>query len=104
MPRRAALRMRLRHSPKTLREVSMRIGHTLFRVALLGSTLAVAAFITSAHARESRADRERILAATGKHSSALPARAAAVFSPASRSATYTVLHNFAGGTSDGSGS
>ena len=79
----------------------MRNCRTLFRVALLGSTVAVAAFVTSAQAGESRADLERILAATGKHSSALPSRAASGFSPASRSVTYTVLHDFAGGSSDG---
>jgi uncharacterized repeat protein (TIGR03803 family) len=79
----------------------MRIGHTLFRVALLGSTIAVAAFAASANAGELRADRERILAATGKYSSALPGRNGSGFGPASRSATYTVLYDFAGGSNDG---
>jgi len=82
----------------------MRNGHTLFRVALLGSTLAVAAFVTSAQASESRADLKRSLAVTGRHAAALHNGAASAFSPATRPATYTVLHAFVGGPGDGAGS
>ena len=81
----------------------MHIRHTLFRGALLGSTLAVVALTPAAAATTSRADLERTLAATGKLSSAVPQRSGSVsgFSIVHRPSTYTVLHNFSGGTSDG---
>src|SRR6202041_901690 len=51
----------------------------------------------------SRTDLERTLAATGKLSSAVPQRSGSVsgFSIVHQPSTYTVLHNFSGGTSDG---
>jgi uncharacterized repeat protein (TIGR03803 family) len=79
----------------------MRICHTSFRVALLGSTLTLAALTAPAHADGSRADLERILAATGKHSSASQSGAVSLFRATHTPATYTVLHNFAGGSGDG---
>ncbi|HEX4079514.1 MAG TPA: choice-of-anchor tandem repeat GloVer-containing protein [Rhizomicrobium sp.] len=82
----------------------MRISHILFRGALLGSTLAVAALITAAGASESRADMERTLAATGKQSSAFQSGAASGFRAMHQPGTYTVMHDFAGGSGDGSDS
>jgi uncharacterized repeat protein (TIGR03803 family) len=80
----------------------MRINHTMLRVALLGSTLAVAALTTSAGATEARADLERALAATGIHAAALlPGNAAVRPAFAQADSSYTVLHSFAGGTGDG---
>src|SRR3984957_2160442 len=81
----------------------MHIRHTLFRGALLGSTLAVVALTPAAAATTSRTDLERTLAATGKISSAVPQRSGSVsgFSIVHQPSTYTVLHNFSGGTSDG---
>jgi uncharacterized repeat protein (TIGR03803 family) len=79
----------------------MHFHHTRFCVALLGSTLALTALIPAAGANPSRPDWKRIAAATGNHSSALQSGAASMQSPASRPATYTVLHDFAGGTGDG---
>jgi uncharacterized repeat protein (TIGR03803 family) len=81
----------------------MHICQTLFRGALLGSTLAVVALTQAAAATTSRADLERTLAATGKLSSAVPQRSGSVsgFSIVHQPSTYTVLHNFTGGTSDG---
>lgn len=82
----------------------MRICHTLFHCALLGSTLALAALTPAAGASLSRADWDRIRAATGNHASALPSGAASGFTAARLPATYTVLHDFAGPPSDGNGS
>jgi uncharacterized repeat protein (TIGR03803 family) len=95
--------MRLRHSPKRGGKFSMRICHMLFRGALLGSTLALAALTQAAAATTSRADLERTLAATGKLSSAVPQKSGAVSgsSVVHQPSTYTVLHNFTGGTGDG---
>jgi uncharacterized repeat protein (TIGR03803 family) len=73
----------------------------LFRGALLGSTLALAALTPAAGASASRADSERIRAATGDHSSVLrPGWPAAPHA----NSTYTVLHDFAGPPSDGANS
>ncbi len=83
----------------------MRHSHTLFRLALLGSTFALAAFATYAHASESRADWKRTLAATGMHSSASESRAASRLRGARVPGwTYTILHNFTGMPDDGDGS
>jgi uncharacterized repeat protein (TIGR03803 family) len=82
----------------------MHICQTLFRDALLGSTLAVAALTPAAGASLSRADWDRIRAATGNHSSAVQSGAASGFTAARPPATYTVLHDFAGPPSDGAGS
>ena len=82
----------------------MRIRHMLLGCALLGSTVAAATFPAAAASNLPGPDWKRALAVTGHHSSTLQ-RGAAVFPGAvRRPATYTVLHNFAGGTSDGSGS
>lgn len=79
----------------------MRLCTTPFRVALLGSALAFAAFAPAVGATS--ADSKRILAVTGLHSSAsLPANGIpSGFRSAHQPATYTVLHNFAGGSNDG---
>jgi len=83
----------------------MRIGHTSFRVALLGSALALAA--TSVMAGESRTDLERSLAVTGRHASGVEGHVVPGVGAASRHVpgyTYTVLHAFAGMPNDGDGS
>jgi uncharacterized repeat protein (TIGR03803 family) len=82
----------------------MRIGHTLFRNALLGSTLAVAAFATSAAASESRADWKQNLAITGLHSSSWHSGAVSRFGATHAPSSYTILHDFAGAPNDGSAS
>ncbi|HTZ71839.1 MAG TPA: choice-of-anchor tandem repeat GloVer-containing protein [Acetobacteraceae bacterium] len=74
--------------------------HTLFRGALLCATLSVAALTPAVGASMSRADWQRVQAATGRQVSALPHG----FAAARPAATYTILHNFAGGTADGGGS
>ncbi len=79
----------------------MRISHALLKSALLGSVFAVAALAPAA-AGQSRADLERTLAITGRHSSATQsANAARWFSLAHTPSTYTVLHSFSGNTGDG---
>ena len=79
----------------------MRNCYTSFRVALLGSTLALAVLTPASGASLSRADWERIKAATGQHSSALQSSAASPFRGKRTPVTYTVLHDFAGGPGDG---
>jgi uncharacterized repeat protein (TIGR03803 family) len=84
----------------------MPVSHTLFRGALLCSTLAAIAMTPAAAATLSRADLERVRAATGAPASPVRAGngAAAHFSIAPKGSTYTILHSFAGGTGDGSDS
>lgn len=81
----------------------MRNIHGLFRCALLGSALALAALAPAAGADASREQMKRIRAIEGNH-----APASALKSGASRAgatgSTYTVLHKFLGGAGDGSGS
>ncbi|MGH6888080.1 MAG: choice-of-anchor tandem repeat GloVer-containing protein [Rhizomicrobium sp.] len=81
----------------------MRNRHTLYLGALLGSALALAALTPAAAASASRADLKRILAATGRPASAVPQKSGAVsgFAAVRQPSTYTVLHDFAGGTNDG---
>jgi uncharacterized repeat protein (TIGR03803 family) len=81
----------------------MPVCHTLFRVALLGSALGIAALIPAAGANPSRADLERSLAATGNNSSVSQQGVDSVshFRVARQPSTYTVLHNFAGPPGDG---
>jgi uncharacterized repeat protein (TIGR03803 family) len=78
--------------------------HTLFSVALLGSTLALATLAPTAGANSSRADLKRTLAVSGKHGAPFHSASDSRFSPARQAATYTVLHDFAGGSGDGAGS
>jgi len=73
--------------------------YMLFRVALLGSTLALAALAPAAGAGASRAEMNRIRAAMGNHSSTLRPGNAAQTDP-----TYTLLHDFAGSPNDGADS
>jgi uncharacterized repeat protein (TIGR03803 family) len=77
----------------------MYICHTLFRGALLGSTLAVAA-LTAAGASESRAAWERTIAAGNPSGTSGTSRPA----PARADPTYTMLHDFAGPSGDGANS
>jgi uncharacterized repeat protein (TIGR03803 family) len=77
---------------------------TPFRVTLFGSALALLALSPAAGANAQRTEAaKRVLAAQGKHSSAMGARSSLMASSRAR-ATYTVLHQFAGGTNDGAGS
>ncbi|MGH6888087.1 MAG: choice-of-anchor tandem repeat GloVer-containing protein [Rhizomicrobium sp.] len=80
----------------------MRICHLLLHGALLGSTLAAAAMAPAAGATLTRDDWKRNLAVTGNHPSTWHRSAAS--GAAHVSATYTVLHNFAGAPDDGAGS
>src|ERR1700759_1203794 len=77
----------------------MRNSHTLLRGALLGSAIAAFA-LTPAFAAKTLPDAvKRELAIHGKHASSLKPG-----SGSTRGGTgpvYTVLHNFAGGTTDG---
>lgn len=82
----------------------MRIRHMLLGSALLGTTIAAATLPAAAGSNLTSPDWKRTLAVTGHHSSTLQNRAAAFSRVVHRPGTYTVLHNFAGGTSDGSGS
>ncbi|HEX4159103.1 MAG TPA: choice-of-anchor tandem repeat GloVer-containing protein, partial [Rhizomicrobium sp.] len=84
----------------------MHLGRILFHGALLGSALAAAASAPAVAASASRADLERTLAVTGRHSSARQSQAPSRFIRATRNAayTYTVLHDFAGAPGDGAGS
>ncbi len=79
----------------------MYICYMLFRGALLGSALAVAALTPAAGASPSRADWERNFAATGNQSSFSGANRSA---PARTDRSYTMLHNFAGPSGDGANS
>ncbi|HEX3429710.1 MAG TPA: choice-of-anchor tandem repeat GloVer-containing protein [Rhizomicrobium sp.] len=79
----------------------MRNHLAIFRVALFGSTVALAALTPATAADLSRAARERIEAATGKLSSAPQKGTVSLFGATRRPATYTVLHSFAGGPGDG---
>ena len=76
--------------------------HTALRCALLGSALAIAALTPAMSANASREDTKRIRAIEGNHASRLKNGTASGFSTAD--STYTVLHKFAGGANDGSGS
>jgi uncharacterized repeat protein (TIGR03803 family) len=69
------------------------------RVALLGSALALAALTPAIGANASRDEAKRILAAEGKHPSALRQNISRASVHAA--ATYTVLHDFAGAPNDG---
>src|SRR6185312_889200 len=77
--------------------ISMRSCRTLY-VALLGSALAVTALSPAVGATASRDDVKRMLAITGKHTASLRMSGKAALADP----TYTVLHDFAGGSSDGS--
>jgi uncharacterized repeat protein (TIGR03803 family) len=79
----------------------MYISHMLFRGALLGSALAVAALTPAAGASPSRANWERMFAATGTQSSINGASRSA---PVQADPTYTMLHDFAGPSGDGANS
>lgn len=80
----------------------MRRRHTLFPVALLGSTVALAALMPASAANLSRDEWRRLEAVAGKPVSARDGGAAvSPIDGAKRPATYTVLHNFTGGTGDG---
>jgi len=78
----------------------MRNSHTLLRCALLGSAIAVIALTPAAGAKTLPDNVKRDLAVHGKH-----ALAHRLNSPASQRGgvgpTYTLLHTFAGGTTDG---
>ena len=79
----------------------MHFDHTSFRIALLGSALALIAFTPAIGANWSHADH-RALAAHGIRPAAVRLHngtTSGVNDP-----TYTVLHNFAGAPSDGAGS
>lgn len=76
----------------------MRSRRTSFRVALLGSALALAALTPALGANGLREDAKRILAAEGHHPSALRNISRAL---PHADATYTVLHDFAGPPNDG---
>ena len=73
-----------------------------FRVALLGSVLALAALTPAIGANLSRADWQRIRAAEGNRPAALRPKSGSA--PARSSSAYTDLHDFAGGPGDGSSS
>jgi len=81
----------------------MPVIHTLFRSALLSSALAAIAMTPAAAATLSRADIDRIRAATGAPASAVNAGqgAASHFGIAPKGFKYTIVHSFAGGTGDG---
>lgn len=82
----------------------MHSSRTTLRVALLlGSALALAALTPAAGATLSRAQMERIMAATGKPATAVLNGGAAHSNAAIRTpgSVYAVLYNFAGGSSDG---
>lgn len=70
----------------------------IFRLALLGSALAVAAFSPASSANLSR-DAKRALAVYGHRLPTAPAKPGVA--TAAKSYTYTDLHDFAGGTTDG---
>src|SRR4051812_17713328 len=81
----------------------MQPGLSPFRVALLGSALALVTLSSAAGANVHRPDAtKRVLAIHGKHPSATGAEAALTGSRSQ--ATYTVLHEFTGGPNDGAGS
>lgn len=75
-------------------------GHMLFRCALLGSALALAALTPADAGNQSRADVKRMLAVQGRHALAA-GQSRSSFGAAD--ATYTDLHDFAGGANDGAG-
>jgi uncharacterized repeat protein (TIGR03803 family) len=76
---------------------------TPFRVALLGSALALLALSPAVGANAQRTGAaKRVLAAQGRHPSAIESRTA--MGSSRPHATYTVLHDFAGGANDGAGS
>jgi uncharacterized repeat protein (TIGR03803 family) len=79
----------------------MYICHMLFRGALLGSALAVAAWTPAAGANQSRVDWERMVAASGDQSRSGGASRSA---PAQADPTFTILHDFAGPSGDGANS
>jgi uncharacterized repeat protein (TIGR03803 family) len=76
----------------------MRHGHNLFRCALLGSAVAIAALTPAFGANGRSAEQKRVLAAQGHHPSAAPLNKAGLHSD---EGTYTVLHQFAAGADDG---
>ena len=78
--------------------------HSLFRCALLGSALAIIALTPAAGANASRDDLKRIRAIEGNHAFASRPKSGAASGFSATNATYTVLHQFAGGSNDGSGS
>ena len=80
----------------------MRICHTLLCSALLGSALASIAIAPVSAGTTSRADLDRLRAATGRPSSTALQRSGAVRE--NTPSTYTVLHDFAGGSGDGQSS
>jgi uncharacterized repeat protein (TIGR03803 family) len=77
----------------------MRSSCTRFRIALLGSALALAALTPAVGA--SRIDSKRFLAIYGNRP---PVSRPGVVAPAQGGHTYTVLHDFAGGPGDGANS
>jgi uncharacterized repeat protein (TIGR03803 family) len=74
--------------------------HRLFRGVLLGSALTLVALTPAIGAGVSRAEMNRIRAATGNQSSTLRQGSGV----AQADPTYTVLHDFAGSPNDGAGS
>jgi len=76
--------------------------HTLFRCALLGSALAIAALTPALSAQPSRDDLKRTLAIKGKHAFAAQQKNGSASGLSAADATYTVLHQFTG--TDGSDS
>ncbi|MEI9930650.1 MAG: choice-of-anchor tandem repeat GloVer-containing protein [Rhizomicrobium sp.] len=76
----------------------MHTSHTLFRCALLGSALAIAA-LPAFGADAAREAMKRTLAIQGKHASQTRLNPGSGFGSAD--ATYTVLHDFTGGPNDG---
>src|SRR5215475_10039474 len=81
----------------------MRNRYMLIRCALLGSALAMTA-LTAAGADLSRSEMKRIRAIEGNRSSITQPGNNAASGLGAADATYTVLHKFAGGANDGSGS
>jgi uncharacterized repeat protein (TIGR03803 family) len=77
----------------------------LFRCALLGSALAIAALTPATGANVSRDDVKRMRAIGGNHAlTSLRPKSGNVSAFSTANSTYTVLHNFLGGGGDGSGS
>jgi len=79
----------------------MRNCHMLFRCALLGSALAVAALTPVAAGDASRETLKRIRAIEGNRALASRPKSEASSGPGAADSIYTDLHDFAGGVGDG---
>ena len=80
----------------------MQFRYSLFRGALLGSALAAVALVPASAAAQSGDAMKRTLAVSGIPPSAHAASVANSATAPHAGSTYTVLHNFAGGSGDGS--